>query len=1818
MTTKNIKKLIFPILALVIVSMVFFGAPVFAQLNPWEQSGGIQEQTGLSGTSPVLVVANIIKFILGFLGFITLVLIIYAGFLWMMSNGNADKVAKAKKTLVSAVIGLTIVLSSYGIASFVLNLLMDNTGGGGGVAICANGNETTCCGGSGTRLCVDGVWGSCSNSFCDAYGGSGGASFPAGAGLGESCGKTPGNCEASTTCAIGLNCDIANCTCQGPPVIDWVSPTGGFCWDKSGSSTDSACLSDKDCLNIKAGPGTCATSTPNGAVNSMMTIGGRYFTSASGTPALGKVYFKTAAGTDVEAKLANSPAGGNAQCANVWSSDKVVVLVPDTVANASLIKIRRADGEEDTTSNRERGAIIPDFLKNNIKRPGLCNVNPDFGKLGAEIKYFGVNLSGAASFFGSYATTAIPGDNSIFAGDLSGKANVPNMQAGITTTYVQKGLTNSNYYPFEKSKEGVGEPRIISFDPTKGNKGQYVTIHGADFGYAAASQLGVTNHVYLDSDLTDNKKGIEASFAFPEICSESVWSDKQIIFKIPFSAELVDNTKYYLVIATKDWVIDSSGLLSIGNIAPMLTFSSTTPPLPSLCMITPKIGMPNITDVSLYGEYFGNKVAGKVEFYKNITVAGFNDSTWLYNSAEKFYQVATRTPISAISGPVTVLQGANKSNSLNFEVGSCLAVGGTQQDKNIACGSICCPENSSMAGQCAETMNDCYMGGAMTSVYEWDFDTSKKGAIGEPCDAATTTAACEADNTKCASGLVCKAEKDCTCQPDVSACSSYDLLQCVDTIFCPNSPGKCSPYQGGEGMLDTKTACPAVNNSGLIYKAGINRYASSTQSCSLGEKTKDVLGNEVQTYCALYNKTPRYQFKTNMSCPTGWTMALGGVCVNLVDNCSVCADNLKCYDDGGTGVCVDDRPVCASDAKCVSEKCVKDDKASCDCCCEIGKEGDCCAGLTCGGTCGSDTTNDGAGFGECSGCNIGGDQSKSDLACNCSGTNGKYCDMTAADNKGVCRDCASLPAEACSDHSSTCCVDGMNGNKCAGGSGNFALDVFKVPAKDAYCAYYDCNSDGTCGVASTTGQYFNDSSCNNECKLTLAGAKCSKIVLNAAKCSYDFCKELYCLDESGDELAGCDADGNNCAPCTDGTCGNCCCDPAKTGTDPSNQATYDKCKTINSVLDCRANVGPCDGAGRGLCCGCSDDASCGDGGLVNGCSTDTCCRARPSVVASSPSDDATAVCRNAKIEVTFDQMMDVDSFSSNTIVAGDYGSGQCPADTQYIAIAGMSDRQNIFTKIYNKVIGFIEPILPTAIANALMMPTTNNYCAIPGTVSGYTTAGEKGVLEFSPKKLLDTKRLYYVIIKGDEDLNSKTGIRSNWGVGMNGESSDTGIMFNGVNYKNSHVFSFETLDSQGSNNGVCLVNKVSVVPGSYLFQTNINDIGDDIYANANFDKVKDSDKVFISKALSSDGQVLSGIPNIYDWSWDWQSTNSSVVNKILLSDLPGYESLIRVNNGVVDGKSDINAKLTITTSSFAQSPINTNVTATAKAYVFVCANPWPPIKEDGTWSPWVDNSSNCDISSGACSNANFESYYCRDLGGEGTLDDLPAIGNEDSIVHGTSSQKSMADLVKEVYFFRGREAGTDTNASFTAAVNSMAVDGGEVSVNWSDNAFDINLVKNYKVYWGIKAGSHVFSRIISPDSNNAIIGSLNNNTTYYFNMTAIASDSGAESDFLKNEDIAVLVKDVYSPSEVKDFTAISGGEGKMLLNWSKADGNPVKYIVYYGVTEAYGFSKEVKGSEVSYTISSLIDGKGYNFGIVAVDLAGNRSATTTTQAVLNP
>lgn len=65
----------------------------------------------------------ILNIILSTLGVVLLVLIIYAGFLWMTALGNDSQITTAKSILLNATIGMLILISAYAISAFVVSQL---------------------------------------------------------------------------------------------------------------------------------------------------------------------------------------------------------------------------------------------------------------------------------------------------------------------------------------------------------------------------------------------------------------------------------------------------------------------------------------------------------------------------------------------------------------------------------------------------------------------------------------------------------------------------------------------------------------------------------------------------------------------------------------------------------------------------------------------------------------------------------------------------------------------------------------------------------------------------------------------------------------------------------------------------------------------------------------------------------------------------------------------------------------------------------------------------------------------------------------------------------------------------------------------------------------------------------------------------------------------------------------------------------------------------------------------------------------------------------------------------------------------------------------------------------------------------------------------------------------------------------------------------------------------------------------------------------------------------------------------------------------
>ncbi len=72
-------------------------------------------------------IIKVVQWVLGFLALIAVIFILYGGFVWLTSSGNEEKVAKAKRIISAAVIGLIVVLLAWAIVIFVVNQATDWT-----------------------------------------------------------------------------------------------------------------------------------------------------------------------------------------------------------------------------------------------------------------------------------------------------------------------------------------------------------------------------------------------------------------------------------------------------------------------------------------------------------------------------------------------------------------------------------------------------------------------------------------------------------------------------------------------------------------------------------------------------------------------------------------------------------------------------------------------------------------------------------------------------------------------------------------------------------------------------------------------------------------------------------------------------------------------------------------------------------------------------------------------------------------------------------------------------------------------------------------------------------------------------------------------------------------------------------------------------------------------------------------------------------------------------------------------------------------------------------------------------------------------------------------------------------------------------------------------------------------------------------------------------------------------------------------------------------------------------------------------------------
>lgn len=1871
-----------------ISTFVFAIALLLSFKYVWATDLGMNEAAGLglpslTSTDPKLFIINIIRFLLGFVGIVVTVYMIYGGWLWMTSAGSPERVQKAKRTIIAALVGLLIVIFSFIIVSFVANMVRDvitNSAGGTCDPACDAATEHCC---SGTCMPIgtpcstglppgtdtfyikgtnpyavfpDGIFNIPRNVIVKLYFNrnlnnsvdailntnftvtriesnidtatttvnepiTGNISYTGRSVINfvnpAACGderNTPNCFESWSTYEVRINtvgCGLSSCfvdidgqalDCSNGRctfrfhtnnLVDTLPPTAGMvpaqiCQDDGTLSPDA---------NIVGGWGTDDVAVADlqffldGAAESPVFVG-------MGERRLYEDYqYDTTAlvvGTDHNFSVAaNDMVGGTAN-ANFTATVRVGHC-------CNGVRDVFADGDPRNEEDIDCGGSECNSCS--LMDPIITNITPGDGAPGNFItisgRHFGTTQGSV--FFSSTNGIDIPAS---FPSSPPCSNNWSNSEIIVIVPELATGLQNGPLMvrrADSKEDTSVDNPPVDDFavsttvrpglclaNPNFGTLNAPFQLYGINFnGTGRAVRFG-NDIEYMSANNVDNWTNTSVEAAVPNIArgrstvyvsvdgensNPKYFSVLQDVNNLPI-IDYIDpasgpNSQYITIygsgfmsyqagvseVAFTEVVTDATTTAdgsdfpvqcrdswwhsrsitvkvpaginlgeyrvavtnNAGNTSEPRSFVVNNNPLgPGICLLDPHNGPAN-TVVNIYGDNLGGS-PGTVEFFDNVMPGSY--ARWENQNVE------VAVPTTAASGPVVVNNGAADSNSLPFTVGSCTT--------DSECDGDTCCTSGIWAGICRPA-GDCTSGFVPTS-FGWTFST----AAGDGDDDDDDSDSCQG-----------RAQRTNTCY----------------SSGCPNSPGLCSPYDAADSV-PTGMACDDTCSGVAGCTSATCSYDSNLDTCVLDNfcstVVPDIFGSDLAATCVSYEGAYRWQVTTNASCPpsvpsvSNWVRVNSNTCVDTqpplvgTDACNPCPSNFSCRDLNidNNGECVYNQRLCAGSARCEGAQCVTGGIDSCECCCREDRAAeDCCAPLTCEGDCGANSAIvDGASvnFGSCTGCaNAGATQDARDAACNCTGHTGKFC-STETNPAGICVDCSSLSSTECSNHSA-CCVDGKNGNKCrgVGTDGERYLD-----SGTQYCAYFDCTVSGpvaSCSTGQITGEYRTSALCSSNCigaSSVPAGQRCQTL-----NCPYGLpsCGGLgifQCLDNSTSDC-------------------RCCCDP---GTN-----------TCPAPLQCLADKGSCTGNTRGLCCGCKNDDEC-FGGDWDGCGLDACCSARPNIDPNSlmPADTTIGVCRNPLIRAKFDQKMNIESFTGNMILLGDYGSGTCPAGTQYLALGGETNKKiGMVQKIKNVFNKILAVVWQNETALAQLPVAGNTYCAVRGTASGYQGSDGFGVIQFAPSVILDENRMYFAVVLGDKNLDDaiKEGVLSNLEIGMNGNGrfndgdaiDDNNNTFNAITYQNSFIWAFQT----GAN--VCELNTVTVTPASFMFS------------------IPNSIQPFTAEPKAANGQTITPIPMVYEWSWLWKSDNNSIVT-VANNGTPVAATQDVTSQKVKDGKTIVSATASTTVNNLSNISSGVRV-GRANVYVLLCDNPWPPRSADGTWAPWQDRANNCSAAVTNCNYSyNYELYYCRDAGKAGTYDDLPAIASSTAVTRGAAGSS-----LKETYFFR--EIVPVASSDLTLTDENT---GTSIRANWA--AVTFNPPSGYRLYMGTVSGTYSthFDTAASPYT----VTNLTRGVTYYFKLTALYPNS-IETQL--GDEKSITPVDTTAPLAPINFVAAPTTEaGEINLSWG-AVSDAVSYKIYYGtVSGTYGSSQNV-GNETSIILTGLQSTHTYYFTVTAIDAAGNES-----------
>ena len=144
------------IFALFFIALLAFSAlspgPVFAEtgvsdlksnLTDFGSDTGLGAQDGSKQPELKDTIAGVINIVLGFLGIVSVIIVIIGGYKWITAGGNEEQITQAKGNIKNAVIGIGIVLAAFVIVNFAVDQLGKAATDGAGPPVSNQGKTGT-------------------------------------------------------------------------------------------------------------------------------------------------------------------------------------------------------------------------------------------------------------------------------------------------------------------------------------------------------------------------------------------------------------------------------------------------------------------------------------------------------------------------------------------------------------------------------------------------------------------------------------------------------------------------------------------------------------------------------------------------------------------------------------------------------------------------------------------------------------------------------------------------------------------------------------------------------------------------------------------------------------------------------------------------------------------------------------------------------------------------------------------------------------------------------------------------------------------------------------------------------------------------------------------------------------------------------------------------------------------------------------------------------------------------------------------------------------------------------------------------------------------------------------------------------------------------------------------------------------------------------------------------------------------------------------------------------------------------------------------